>query len=497
MERNKIYVKEIVGKGVAGIRKLREKYKLLPLQAKASFWFLVCSFFQKGISVVTTPIFTRLLSTAEYGQYNVFNSWLSIITIFVTLNLFYGVYTQGLVKFEEEREVFTSSLQGLTLILVCAWTVVYLLFRSFWNSMFSLTTVQMLAMFVMIWTSAVFNFWASEQRVLYKYRALVLITIIVSLAKPIIGILFVVLAEDKVTARILGLVLVEFAGYTALFILQMYRGKKFFSAKFWRYAIGFNIPLVPHYLSQTVLNSADRIMIKDMVGAEEAGIYSLAYSIALIMTLFNTALMNTVSPWIYQKIKAKRIKDIASIAYITLMAIAGVNLLLIAFAPEAVRIFAPSTYYEAVYVIPPVAMSVYFMYGYDLFAKFAFYYEKTGFIMAASVAGAILNIVLNYFFILLYGYRAAGYTTLVCYIIYSVCHYLFMNQVSDRFCDGIRPYDRKKIMKITIPFLAAGFLLLFTYDYPFARYGAITIICIFVFIKWEKIVISVRKIVNL
>lgn len=76
------------------------------------------------------------------------------------------------------------------------------------------------------------------------------------------------------------------------------------------------------------------------------------------------------------KIKAKRIKDIANVAYTTLIMLAFLNLFLILLAPEVVAIFAPAAYYEAIYVIPPVAMSVYFMYAYDLFAKFAFYYEK-------------------------------------------------------------------------------------------------------------------------
>jgi O-antigen/teichoic acid export membrane protein len=472
------------------------KYKSLPIQAKASCYFLICSFFQRGISTVTTPVFTRLLSTEEYGQYNVFNSWMNIITVFVTLNLSYGVYAQGLVKFEEEKKLFTSSLQGLTLFLVVVWTVVYLLFRDFWNFLFHLTTVQVLAMLVMIWTTAVFNFWAAEQRAMYKYRALVAVTIGVSLAKPIVGVLFVILAEDKVTARILGLMLIELAGYTAFFFIHMYRGKRFFSRKFWVYALGFNIPLIPHYLSQTVLNSADRIMIRDMVGAEEAGIYSLAYSISLIMTLFNTALMNTISPWIYQKIKLNKVEDIAPIAYITLVGIAGANLLLIAFAPEVVRIFAPASYYGAIYVIPPVAMSVYFLYCYDLFAKFAFYYEKIGFIMAASVAGAVLNIVLNYFFIRLCGYKAAGYTTLVCYIIYCVCHYLFMDKVCDQFCSGIRPYDVRKIVRITILFLGAGFILLFLYNYVFIRYGMIAIVCITAIIRRRELSTLVKRVIS-
>ena len=85
-------------------QKYINKYKGFPVQVKASFWFLVCSFLQRGVSFITTPIYSRLLSTAEYGQYSVFNSWLSIITLIVSLNLSWGVYTQGLVKFDEKTK---------------------------------------------------------------------------------------------------------------------------------------------------------------------------------------------------------------------------------------------------------------------------------------------------------------------------------------------------------------------------------------------------------
>jgi O-antigen/teichoic acid export membrane protein len=422
---------------------------------------------------------------------------MGIVTIIVSLNISAGVYAQGLVKYDDDRKVFSSSLQGLSVTLTLVWTVIYVLLKDYWNKLFSLTTVQMLSMLVMIWATAAFSFWAAEQRVEYKYKALVSVTLIVSLAKPIIGIIFVVLAEDKVTARILGLALVEIIGYTGLFITQMLAGKKFFSAKYWKYALSFNLPLVPHYLSQMILSSADRIMISSMIGNSEAGIYSLAYSLSSIMILFNTALMQTLSPWIYQKIKAKKIEDIESIAYTSLIIIAFVNLMLILFAPEAVAVFAPKDYHEAIFVIPPVAMSVYFMYSYDLFAKFAFYYEKTKLIMAASVAGAVLNIVLNYIFIKLFGYMAAGYTTLACYMIYSFAHYNLMNRVCKEYCNGIRPYITKKILAITIPFMVAGFVFLTTYNYPIIRYGMMIIAVSMLIIKRQKVWETTKKLVNI
>lgn len=473
------------------------KYNKMQLPAKAAIWFLICSFLQKGISVITTPIFTRLLTAAEYGQYNVFNSWFSIVNIFVSLMLSGGVCTQGLVKFDQERKIFASSLQGLTLTMVSGWTIVYAVSHLFWNRIFSLTTVQCLAMLLMVWTGAVFNLWAAEQRVEYHYKLLVLITLIVSIVKPLIGIILVQCATDKVTARILGLAIVELIGYTGLFGSQLKSGKKFFSKKFWKYALRFNIPLIPHYLSQAVLNSSDRIMIGNMVGDTAAGIYSLAYSISSIMIIFNTALVNTISPWIYMKIKKKELGNIAGISYLTMGIVVFVNLALIAIAPEAVRIFAPKSYYDAIYVIPPVAMSVFFMYAYDIFAKFQFYYEKTRFVMIASSVSAVLNLILNYIFIKIFGYYAAGYTTLFCYGVYTIAHYIFMNKICRDYLNGYKVFDEKILVLITGTMLICGFIMLILYNHIYIRYGVILATLICCALRYRQIINVFRQLITI
>ena len=452
------------------IKSLIGKYNALSVQLRATIWFFVCSVLQRGISVITTPIFTRLLSTKEYGQFSVFNSWLTIAQIVVTLQLAGGVYTMGIVKFKEEEKVFTSSLQGLNLVLCLAWTGMYWIFRDFWNQLFSLTTVQMLAMLLMIWSTAAFSFWMTTQRNQYRYHLLVAVTLAVSVAKPVIGILFVVNADDKVTARILGLALVEVIAYSGFFFMQVYRGKKFYSGKFWRYAIAFNLPLLPHYLSNAILGSSDRIMIQRMVGVSAAGIYSLAYSISQIMTMVNEALNKTMSPWLYQKIREKNYAAIPKVVYPSLILIAAANLALIAIAPEAVAIFAPPEYQEAIYVIPPVAMSVFATYLYLCFAPFEFYYEKRIWTTIGTLTSAVANIILNYIFIQLCGYQAAGYTTLVCYLVNSFMHYFFMRKVCKVYLDDLKPYNLRTLLLITGVFMGIGFLYIPTYANPILRY---------------------------
>lgn len=458
------------------INVFKNEYLHLPLQAKASIWFLFCLVLQKGISAISTPIFTRLMTPYEYGQYGVFNSWLGIVSIIVSLSLTSGIHMQGLVKFDKERNFFSSSLQSLLTILVLAWTGIYLLFQNFWNNIFSLSSLQILSMLIMIWATSIFNFWANEQKVDYKYRALVILTLLVSLADPLFGIYLVTTSKDKVTARILGVMVVELIGYSWLYFKQIKYSKVVFSKRFWSYALCLGLPLLPHYLSQVMLNNSDRIMIKSMVGATETGIYDLAYSVSLIMIIFNIALLQTISPWLYQRIKNKCTQDIAPIAYMTLIFIAIVNLFLMIFAPEIISVFAPQAYYEAIWVVPPVSMSVFFMYCYDLFAKFAFYYEKIKFIVIASIIAAVSNIALNYIFIDLYGYIAAGYTTLFCFIIYAIGHYIFMKRVCDQFCNSEYPYETNKLLIISCIFLVAGFTVLSTYNYPLIRYGIIVAI---------------------
>lgn len=458
------------------MNKYMQKYRQMPAPIKASLWFLMCSFFQKGLSTITTPIFTRILTTEEYGQISVFNSWMSIIAPIVCLNLYSGVYSQGLVKFEEDRKRYSSSLQGLCFTLTAMWGMIYLSGRNFWNNLLSLTTMQGIAMLIMIWASSTFSFWSMNQRVDFKYKKLVLLTVAVSIVQPIVGITLILNSEDKVTARILGIAAVQLVFYFGTFITQMLQGKQFFSKRYWVYALKFNIPLLPHYLSIHLLSSSDRIMISKLVGNGQAGIYNLAHAVALIMTIFNTAMLQTIEPWIYRKLKENRTMDLAMVAYPTFIAVAIVNILLILFAPEIIAIFAPVEYQEAVWTIPGLALSVFFMFLYTFFATFEFYYEKTSYIASATVGGALLNIVLNYIFIKKFGYIVAGYTTLFSYIVFAVLHYYFCHRICKEFMGGVKPYNTKVILAISAGTLLIGLSILLVYPYPLTRYGFIVLL---------------------
>lgn len=473
-----------------------KKYKELPVEIKAAFWFLIGTFFQKAMSMVSTPIFTRIMSAEEYGEYNVFNSWFLIVSIIVTCQLSAGVYTQGIVKFDSEKREFSSCMQGLTLTLVLLWTIIYTFMMDFWNKLFDLSTFQVYSMLFLSWMTSAYNFWAIEQRVDLRYRKMLCMTAFVIIAQPALCIFLVIKSTDKVSARILGMVIVSCFAYSYCFWNQIKSGKKIFIKHYWKYALSLCIPLIPHYLSQIIMSTSDRIMIDRIIGSKEAGIYSLAYSISQIMTIFNTGLMQTIEPWLYKKIKKGELKNISAIAYKSMVGIALVNILLIIFAPEVVRIFAPEEYYEAIWIIPPVAMSVYVSFMYAFFAVFEFYYEKTKYISFATLVGAVINIVLNYLLIPVFGYYAAGYTTLFCYIIYVVMHYYFMSKIcKENLIDEI-PYDKNVLISISFVFFVISFVILFTYKHYLVRYSIMIVLMLAIFIMRKRIISIIRRIIR-
>ncbi len=480
------------------IKKVKNLYCNLTPQVKASLWFLCCGFLQKGISLITTPIFTRVMTEAEYGRYSVYYSWFSIIQIIVTLNLAAGVYTRGLVKNEDDQDRFSSSMLGLNTVCIIFWTVVYLIFHNFINSVLDLSFIMVSAMLIDIWATAAFQFWSNRERVNYRYKKLVAISLISVILRPVLGVLAVCTVSPSYQAegRVLTTVAVNFVIFSVLYIIITKKGKHFFDKKYWIYALKFNIPLVPHYLSQIVLNQTDRLMINKICGPSFTAYYSVAYTLAMVLQILNTSISGTMNPWIYKSIKANEYKKVAGVSYMILGLIAASNFIIIAAAPELLAILAPDSYQAAIWAIPPVTISVYFTFLYNLFATFEYYFEKTGYVMAASMIGAVMNVVLNFVFIPRFGFIAAGYTTLVCYLMYAVAHYLFMRRVCKIHMNGEKVYSIKIIMLLGGGLMVASFGIMLLYPFALVRYGLLVVCVIIALIKRKQLKRSVSYITN-
>ena len=132
------------------MNKIIQKYKNSNVAIKAALWFTICNLLQKGITMISMPIFTRLLSTEQYGVLTIYNSWYSIISIIVTLNLAGGVIFNAMTKYEDDKDRFISSMQGLTTLITIIFFVIYICLQNYFNKLFNLSTLFVLVIFIQL-----------------------------------------------------------------------------------------------------------------------------------------------------------------------------------------------------------------------------------------------------------------------------------------------------------------------------------------------------------
>ena len=325
------------------VNKIKKRYNEIPLTVKVSTSYAVCSILQKCLSFITLPLFTRLLTTEQYGQYTIYSSWSGILMIFLTLNLAYGSFQTAMVKFEEKRNEYITAIQGICLILSCLFLVIYLPFRDLWNKLFELPTIFVLLLVSEIFFSTATSLWMGKNRFEFKYKSVVAVTLLTAVFSPVMAYILVGLTSEKGYARIVGYAGVNIIVGIIIFILNVKKGKKFFNKEFWKYALGFNIPLLAYYLSQVIFNQSDRIMISHITSTSDAAMYGVAYNLAMILTFVLNAINGSYVPWLYGKIKKNNAQDNKSISLILIMLMGLIILCVIWYAPEIILIMAGTT----------------------------------------------------------------------------------------------------------------------------------------------------------
>lgn len=469
--------------------KLIENYKNMSMGIKASFWFMGCNILQKGIAFITVPIFTRILTTNEYGLYSLFCSWESVLAIFVTLNLSYQVFNNGMVKYSQDKDGYTTSMVGLTMIMAIFWGSILFFFRVYLIKIIGLNIFYLLLMLLDIIFVAIIGLWTVRQRYDFQYKTLSFITILSTILNPVLGIILVLKIEDKSFARCLAMVITNFIILLIIYVNIIKKNRKHINLKYWKYALKLNLPLIPHYLSMVLLNNCDRIMIGKICGNSYTAFYGIAYNISMIMNIIITSINSSFNPWLYQNLKIKKYDRIKEVSRCLLVIVAGISILPIIFAPELIFILGSKEYFDTVSIMPIFSCCIFLIYIYTLFSNVEMFFEKPKYTMYGSVSATLINIVLNYFFIQKFGYKAAAYTTLVCYTLLSIFHYFIMKYICKAKNIESSIYDIKLILKLFLLIILCVIIIGFLFKYYIIRY-CISLLILLGAIKKKKYIIE-------
>lgn len=460
----------------------------MSIEVRTSLAIMVTSFFQAGMKLLFVPVFTRLLSTSEYGVVTVFESIQNMLGTITMMSIWTNVYNRGMQEFKTDRDKFTASL--LFLGNICTLTVgaVFLFLHKQIMPFFSLTGFLWIVMFANFLFLPAYNCWIARQKFEYHYRSMLIVAIAINILSPIAAVIMIFTpVSDKAAAKIFGTEVIMMLAYIPIFIFAFKKSNWKVKWEYVKYGMKFNIPLIPHYASQQILSSCDRIMISYMVDEASAGIYGLSYQIATVVHMVWVAVNSVLIPWTYNKIESGGDMDIKKQTKNIITAYAAVCVGVMFIAPEVVKIFVPAKYYEGIYIIAPVIGGTFFVAVFNLFSLLEFYYKKTVYVMIVSLIAAILNLILNRMFIPVYGYQAAAYTTLVCY-----CLYAFMHAYNLLKLKVAHYYDMKAIAKLSCSMIFISIVIVWTYDGFILRYSLLLIIIIIAFIKRNTIIKEFR-----
>ena len=471
--------------------KLIKKYKSLSIVAKATIWYMICSILQKGVAVITTPIFTRLMTTKEFGLYSVYISWVNIFIIFTSIRLDYTVFNKGMSKYKDNRDGYVASMQIVTTILSGLVLIFYLLFRYQINAFTELSTMIMLLVIVECFVYPSYNFWMLRERYEYRYIKSVIVVLMLTIFNAGLGVCAVLsIPGNKGIIRIITNVGVYFIIGMVLYIINFKKGINKAKKEHIKFAILFNLPMIPHYLSMYVLHQMDRVMIQKMVGMIQTGIYSVASSIGNVMTIVSSSFVNALTPWYYDRLENDKFEDVKKIFMPVMLVMNLLIFLFLLVTPEVMHVFAPSEYHGAIYIIPPIASSVIFQTMYSFFSIPEYYHDANKFSMLASMAAAIMNIITNYIFIKLYGYLAAGFTTLFCTFLMALGHYIYGGYIMKK--KNTCFFDKKQVYSISFLTGMNAILSCILYRIMIMRYILGIILLIIIILKRKKIVKILR-----
>lgn len=367
--------------------------------------------------VISTAVFSRLLTPSGYGLYQVFLSFAALLPVIFTLN-FHGSVSRY--HYEETADV--GSFLGVSLL--GSFGIFLLASLLLWPqreiaaAFVGLPTP--IAGVLFLYIAATIPYAVLGQILVARKQSTSYVrwTLWRGYQGFILGCLFTLyLAGERYTGPILG-VLASTAIVAVFASLRLARelrwGLKWSHVRF---ILAYSVPLVPYTLSLLLLGQIDRVMINKMLGASPAGLYSLAYNIAMLLGLITAALQRALLPDWFRLMHAGDYATVDAIVdrvwRLTVLVAAAIVL----FSGELITIIADARYHQAAFVIPIVVAGYAFEGLFKVYGRNIGYTNKMVYVAAIGLTAGAVNVALNWWLLPVYGYAAAAYTTLASYFV--------------------------------------------------------------------------------
>lgn len=387
-----------------------------------------------GINFFTTPIFTRLLGAAQYGKYNVYNSWVAILLPIVCLET-HACIGPGKYKYENEYTKFKKNLLYFGCTTSICFFVIFLIFRKSISLLLGFSETMVIVLIVFSIASYIVEYVKNINAFEKKAEINFIISAFLVISSSILSIILIKnnifgeLFEERALGAAIPYILFSLA-FLGFFILKNRKIEIDFSM--WKYALLYGYPIVFHLLSYDALNQANKLLL-EYLGYEgvTVGVYSFmqVFSSAVVTIMY--ALNNSWCPFYYDDLNKQDIEKINRKVknYIELFTVICIGFILL--SREVCYLFATEEYMFGINLLPIFISITYLTFMYQFPVNFEYYNGKTKLITIGTIIAGLANIIFNYLLIPEFGMYGSAIASLISYLILFCCHFVMANRIEE------------------------------------------------------------------
>ena len=384
--------------------------------------------FQKFLSLLLLPFFSRILSPEDYGILSLLSLLTSLLLTVSTLgtqNSLNILYFKNMNEKDYDNSLISSNFYLLTILNFLILIIIVIFSKKISNIIFQSTIYNsyIILSFIGFMIGIIadpFNSYLRMENKIIKYVIVTLISSTITLATNII---FVVNLRLGITGLLLATIVSNFIRLLLLiFLTQKYLNFKI-NIKYIKPLITIGFPSIFGLFAFLLIDYADRQMIQRIIGIEKLGIYSIGYNFGMIMIIFVNSFSTAWTPFFMSYIdKLSEANALfRKILNYYIICAGFIVLLFFAFARLIVVIMVAPEYIAAYKVVGLVSLS-YMLKGCYLILLPSIYF--TGRLIYQSLSewiAAIINIFLNIVLIKYIGIEGAALSTLISYLCLSIC----------------------------------------------------------------------------
>lgn len=387
-----------------------------------SFWFGVIPKISTVLNIILLPIITPYLTPEDYGVWGLISSYVAIVLSIYTL----GLHMHLTNSFYEYKTNFSKLWGRILYVLLISSTVSSVFIIIFFLDIikeFSFPVRLLIAFFCAF--PILFNANSLLANHLYTLKSEPKPLVLRNLFSTISGIIVLFISVYIYNLGYLGFVFG--AATTAIISFIIFIKPLWIDEKLYprvernmirlKDNIKQSFPLIPHALGFVLISSSSRIILENYdVSLKEIGLFSNGYMIGDYITIITTALVTSIVP-LMQKFYRSGDYDLFRKYYYLSQGTAIFAIILFSiWMPELYKILIRNEDLQPAYLIAQKICFANIVLPFYFFASTsAFIEKKAKQLLWLVFLPGLLNIILCYVFVPIYGYEAAIYTTIVAY----------------------------------------------------------------------------------